>query len=167
MAPVVIAATTASAVVGAAGAVSAAKAAEATGVANQQGFNRAADVIDQNKEIVDAKLKNNLYILNRNNAARDALTTVNYLKSGVTLDGTPEELLAENARLAQYEANVLEYNSKLEKKRLDDEAAQMRYRGEVAMMTGKNLATSYRYKAYGSLLSGGSSTAASYQKYYG
>ena len=167
MAPVVVAATAASGVVGAVGALSAAKAAEATGIANQQGFNRAADVINQNKDIVDAKLKNNLLIFNTNNAARDALTTVNYLKSGVTLDGTPEELLAENARLAQYEANVLEYNSKLEKKRLDDEAAQMRYRGEVSTMTGKNLATSYRYKAYGSLLSGGSSTAAAYQKYYG
>tara|TARA_R100000654_G_scaffold37983_2_gene63609 strand:- start:1599 stop:2102 length:504 start_codon:yes stop_codon:yes gene_type:complete len=167
MAPVVVAATAASGVVGAVGALSAAKAAEATGIANQQGFNRAADVINQNKDIVDAKLKNNLLIFNRNNAARDALTTVNYLKSGVTLDGTPEEILAENARLAQYEANVLEYNSKLEKKRLDDEAAQMRYRGEVSTMTGKNLATSYRYKAYGSLLSGGSSTAAAYQKYYG
>ena len=167
MAPVVIAASAAAGVVGAAGAVSAAKAAEATGNANAQAFNRSASIIEQNKEIVDASLSNKLFILNRNNIARDAMTTVLYLKSGVTMDGTPEDILAENARLAQREKNILEYNAEISKKNLDDQAAMQRYKGEVAIMQGKNLATSYRYKAYGSLLSGGSSAAGSYKQYYG
>jgi len=167
MAPVVIAAGAAAGVVGAAGAVSAAKAAEATGNANAQGFNRSASVIEQNKEIVDASLSNNLFILNRNNLMRDAITRVNYLKSGVTSDGTPEDVLAENARLAQREKNILEYNASISKKNLDDQAAMQRYKGEVAIMQGKNLATSYRYKAYSSLLSGASSAAGSYKQYYG
>lgn len=167
MAPVVIAASAAAGVVGAAGAMSAAKAAKATGNANAQAFNRSADIIEQNKEIVDASLSNKLFIFNRNNAMRDAMTNVLYLKSGVTLDGTPEDVLAENARLAQRERNILEYNAEISKKNLDDQAAMQRYKGEVAIMQGKNLATSYRYKAYGSLLSGGSSAATSYKNYYG
>ena len=167
MAPVVIAASAAAGVVGAAGAMSAAKAAKATGNANAQAFNRSADIIEQNKEIVDASLSNKLFILNRNNIARDAISTVLYLKSGVTMDGTPEDVLAENARLAQRERNILEYNAEISKKNLDDQAAMQRYKGEVAIMQGKNLATSYRYKAYGSLLSGGSSAATSYENYYG
>ena len=167
MAPVVIAASAAAGVVGAAGAVSAAKAAEATGNANAQAFNRSASIIEQNKEIVDASLSNKLFILNRNNIARDAISTVLYLKSGVTMDGTPEDVLAENARLAQREKNILEYNAEISKKNLDDQAAMQRYKGEVAIMQGKNLATSYRYKAYGSLLSGGSSAATAYKNYYG
>jgi N-acetylmuramic acid 6-phosphate (MurNAc-6-P) etherase len=167
MAPVVIAASAAAGVVGAAGAMSAAKAAEATGNANAQAFNRSANIIEQNKEIVDASLSNKLFILNRNNIARDAISTVLYLKSGVTMDGTPEDVLAENARLAQRERNILEYNAEISKKNLDDQAAMQRYKGEVAIMQGKNLATSYRYKAYGSLLSGGSSAATSYKNYYG
>lgn len=167
MAPVVIAASAAAGVVGAAGAMSAAKAAKATGNANAQAFNRSADIIEQNKEIVDASLSNKLFILNRNNIARDAISTVLYLKSGVTMDGTPEDVLAENARLAQRERNILEYNAEISKKNLDDQAAMQRYKGEVAIMQGKNLATSYRYKAYGSLLSGGSSAATSYKNYYG
>lgn len=167
MAPVVIAASAAAGVVGAAGAMSAAKAAEATGNANAQAFNRSANIIEQNKEIVDASLSNKLFILNRNNIARDAISTVLYLKSGVTMDGTPEDVLAENARLAQREKNILEYNAEISKKNLDDQAAMQRYKGEVAIMQGKNLATSYRYKAYGSLLSGGSSAATTYKNYYG
>lgn len=167
MAPVVIAASAAAGVVGAVGAMSAAKAAKATGNANAQAFNRSADIIEQNKEIVDASLSNKLFILNRNNIARDAISTVLYLKSGVTMDGTPEDVLAENARLAQRERNILEYNAEISKKNLDDQAAMQRYKGEVAIMQGKNLATSYRYKAYGSLLSGGSSAATSYKNYYG
>ena len=96
-----------------------------------------------------------------------AISTVLYLKSGVTMDGTPEDVLAENARLAQREKNILEYNAEISKKNLDDQAAMQRYKGEVAIMQGKNLATSYRYKAYGSLLSGGSSAATAYKNYYG
>jgi hypothetical protein len=167
MAPVVVASSAAAGLVGAVGAISASKAAKATGVANAAGFERSAQVIEQNKEIVDASLNNQLFIFNRNNAARDALTTVLYLKSGVTLDGTPEEVIAENARLAQYERATMEYNAALRKKQLDDQAATQRYRGEVAIMQGKNLATTYKYKAFGSLLGGATSAAGAYKQYYG
>ena len=167
MAPVVVGAQVAAGVVGAVGAMTAASAAKATGVANQQGFNRAADVVEQNKEIVDAGLAHNLFIFDRNTLIRNAITRVNYMKSGVTFDGTPEDVIAENARLAQYERNVLEYNATIQKKKMDDDAAQLRYRGEVALMKGQNLATTYKYKAYGSLLGGAASAGTSYKTYYG
>ena len=68
--------------------------------------------------------------------------------------------------MAQYEINVMDCNKKLQKEKLDDDAVQMRYRGEIAMAEGQNLASSYKYKAFGSLLSGAGSTANLTTTYY-
>jgi isopentenyl diphosphate isomerase/L-lactate dehydrogenase-like FMN-dependent dehydrogenase len=154
LAPIAIAATAAAGVVGAIGASQAASAAKATGIANQKGFERAAKVIEQQQEVVDAQFSNQVFQFNRTFKQNQANTEVLYLKSGVDLDGTPEDVLAENARNAQYELNIMDYNNKLAKKKLDDDATMMRYRGEIAFAEGQNLASSYKYKAFGSVLSG-------------
>ena len=122
LAPFAIAATAAAGVVGAIGASQAAKAAKATGIANQQGYERAAQVIDQQQQVVDAQYNNELFKFNRSLKQNQSNTEALYLKSGVDLSGTAEIVLADNARLAQYEMNVMDYNNKLAKKKLDDEA---------------------------------------------
>ena len=166
LAPIAIAATAAAGVVGAIGASQAAKAAKATGIANQQGYERAAKVIEQQQEVVDAQYNNELFKFNRSLKQNQSNTEALYLKSGVDLSGTAEDVLAENARLAQYEMNVMDYNRKLSKKKLDDDAVQMRYRGEIAMAEGANLASSYKYKAIGSLLSGATGSTQLAGTYY-
>lgn len=166
LAPIAIAATAASAVVGAIGASQAASAAKTTAIANQQGYERAAKVIEQQQEVVDAQYNNELFKFNRSFKQNQSNTQALYLKSGVDLSGTAEDVLAENARMAQYEINVMDYNKKLQKKKLDDDAVQTRYRGEIAMAEGQNLASSYKYKAFGSLLSGAANTANLTTTYY-
>ena len=166
LAPFAIAATAAAGVVGAIGASQAAKAAKATGIANQQGYERAAKVIEQQQEVVDAQYNNELFKFNRSLKQNQSNTEALYLKSGVDLSGTAEIELADNARLAQYEMNVMDYNRKLAKKKLDDDAVQMRYRGEISAAEGANLASSYKYKAVGSLLSGAGGAAQLPGTYY-
>jgi len=154
MAPVAIAATAASAVIGAAGAAQAAAAAKATGEANKVGFERAAKVVEQQKDIVDASAANELFKFNRAFKINQAQSTAAYLKSGVTLEGTPEDVLANNAYLANYERKILDYNTAVQKKKLDDDAAQLRYSGEIKSAEGQMLANSYRMKAVGSIIGG-------------
>ena len=154
MAPVAIAATAASAVIGAAGAAQAAAAAKATGEANKVGFERAAKVVEQQKDIVDASAANELFKFNRAFKINQAQSTAAYLKSGVTLEGTPEDVLANNAYLANYERKILDYNTAMQKKKLDDDAAQLRYSGEIKSAEGQMLANSYRMKAVGSIIGG-------------
>ncbi len=166
LAPIAIAATAAAGVVSAIGAVQAANAAKATAAANQHGYNRAAQVIEQQKDVVDAQFQDNLFKFRRDFDISKANNEIMYLKSGVTLDGTPEDVLAENAKFAQYEINVMEYNQALSKKKLDDDAISMRYRGEVAMAEGQNLASSYKMKAFGSLLGATAGATQLTGKYY-
>tara|TARA_R100000278_G_scaffold123028_1_gene110974 strand:+ start:4148 stop:4669 length:522 start_codon:yes stop_codon:yes gene_type:complete len=154
MAPVAIAATAASAVIGAAGAAQAAAAAKATGEANKVGFERAAKVVEQQKDIVDASAANELFKFNRAFKINQAQSTAAYLKGGVTLEGTPEDVLANNAYLANYERKILDYNTAVQKKKLDDDAAQLRYSGEIKSAEGQMLANSYRMKAVGSIIGG-------------
>ena len=154
MATVAIAATAASAVIGAAGAAQAAAAAKATGEANKVGFERAAKVVEQQKDIVDASAANELFKFNRSFKINQAQSTAAYLKGGVTLEGTPEDVLANNAYLANYERKILDYNTAVQKKKLDDDAAQLRYSGEIKSAEGQMLANSYRMKAVGSIIGG-------------
>ena len=158
MSHIAIAATAAAAVVGAAGAIQASEAAKATAKANQAGFERAAAVVDQQKSIVDAATQTELFKFNRAFNINQANSEVAYLKSGVSLDGTPEDVLAENAKLANFERKIINYNSALQKKKLDDDAAQLRYSGEIKNAEGQMLARSYQMKAVGSLLQGVGST---------
>ena len=158
MSHIAIAATAAAAVVGAAGAIQASEAAKATAKANQAGFERAAAVLDQQKGIVDAATQTELFKFNRAFNINQANSEVAYLKSGVSLDGTPEDVLAENAKLANFERKVINYNSALQKKKLDDDAIQLRYSGEIKNAEGQMLARSYQMKAVGSLLQGVGST---------
>ena len=123
LAPIAIAATAAAAVVSAAGSAQAAAAAKATGEANKLGYERAAKVVEQQKEIVDASAANELFKFNRAFKINQANSTAAYLKSGVTLEGTPEDVLANNAYLASYERKILDYNTAVQKKKLDDDDA--------------------------------------------
>lgn len=154
LAPIAIAATAAAAVVSAAGSAQAAAAAKATGEANKLGYERAAKVVEQQKEIVDASAANELFKFNRAFKINQANSTAAYLKSGVTLEGTPEDVLANNAYLASYERKILDYNTAVQKKKLDDDAAQLRYSGEIKSAEGQMLANSYRMKAVGSIIGG-------------
>ena len=67
-------------------------------------------------------------------------------------------MLADNAKLANFERKIINYNSALQKKKLDDDAAQLRYSGEIKNAEGQMLARSYQMKAVGSLLQGVGST---------
>ena len=154
LAPLAIAATAGAAIIGAAGAAQSAAAAKATGEANKRGFERAAKVVEQQKEIVDAAATNELFKFNRGFKINQAQSTAAYLKSGVTLEGTPEDVLANNAYLANYERKILDYNTAMQKKKLDDDAAQLRYSGEIKSAEGQMLANSYRMKAVGSIIGG-------------
>ena len=67
-------------------------------------------------------------------------------------------MLAENAKLANFERKIINYNSALQKKKLEDDAIQLRYSGEIKSAEGQMLARSYQMKAVGSLLQGAGST---------
>lgn len=165
MSHIAIAATAAAAVVGAAGAMQASAAAKATAKANQQGYERAAQVVEQQKQVVDAATKTEIFKFNRTFNINQAKIETAYLKSGVSLDGTPEDVMAENAKLANFERKVIGYNSKLQKKKLDDDATMLRYTGEIKSAEGQMLARSYQMKAVGSLLQGVGSTFSMTQTY--
>ena len=82
-----------STVLGAAGQISAGKAAEQEGRANQQIAERNAIKAEQDAQTAIDLGKRNVAIFERDFNAYQSKTTSAYLKSGVRLDGTPLEVL--------------------------------------------------------------------------
>ena len=168
MSPLAIAFTAASSVIAASASMAQAKAAKQTGEYNKKIYDHRAKLHEQDKLLIDTQKDQDLLNFDKQYDKLQASTVVSYLKSGVVIDqGTPMQILKNNAEEAEFERNKIEYNAELGKRNASQSANLERMQGEVAMMTGRSQAYAAKTQAVGSLLSGAASTYGAYNKYYG
>jgi hypothetical protein len=149
-----------STVLGAAGQISAGKAAEQEGRANQQIAERNAIKAEQDAQAAIELGKRNVAIFERDFNAYQSKTTSAYLKSGVRLDGTPLVVLENMYAEAELEKEIIKYNAKVDSADKIETAEIERMQGAAALARGKNAKRASYFNA-GSTLLGGAAKAAS------
>lgn len=143
--------------------VAAARQASAIGKYNQAIQNRNAEVAEQQVEILEQKKELDLARFDRDFQQLQSETKVSVLKSGVELSGTALKILRSNAQEAEFEKDMIEYNTKIGQSRAYEQANFARMQGNLARQEGRAAAIGYYGQAasalapYGkSLLSGSS-----------
>lgn len=149
----------------AAASVAAARQASAIGKYNQAIQNRNAEVAEQQVEILEQKKELDLARFDRDFQQLQSETKVSVLKSGVELSGTALKILRSNAQEAEFEKDMIEYNTKIGQSRAYEQANFARMQGNLARQEGRAAAIGYYGQAasalapYGqSLLSGSGET---------
>tara|TARA_R110001583_G_scaffold165585_1_gene318296 strand:+ start:347 stop:847 length:501 start_codon:yes stop_codon:yes gene_type:complete len=151
---VAIAASVASAAVGAYGQMQGAAAARRAGAFSQGMANREAKILEHQAETARQLGDYSAWqFMDQFQESQDA-TTVAYLKNGVTLEGTALDVLAENAGQAEIQRQGILWNAELQSKQIADSAVLRRMEGQLAAMKGQQVAQAATGKAFGSLLSG-------------
>lgn len=150
---VAIAASVASGLAGAYGQMQGAAAARRAGAFSQSMANREATILEQQavtaRELGDYSA---WQFMDQFEETQDA-TTVAFLKNGVDLEGTPLDVLAENAGNAEIQRQAILWNADLQSKQIADSAVLRRMEGQLAVMKSRQVAQAARGKAFGSLLS--------------
>lgn len=142
-----IAATVATAV----GTVIQAKAAYDQGKAQKQMYEYNAKIQEQNQVIADQKVEYDKIKLRQRQRKLEGKMFASLAKSGVSLYGTPMDMLEELAMNAAGDIVALEYNNEMQKRGYKIEAAESRMKGSAAYEYGKS-------SAVGTLLTGAGST---------
>ena len=148
----------AAAATGAAGQISAGKAAEQEGRANQQIAERNAIKAEQDAQTAIELGKRNVAIFERDFDAYQSKTQSAYFKAGVRLDGTPLEVLEEMYAEAELEKEIIKYNAKVASADKIETAVIERMQGAAALARGKNAKRASYFNA-GSTLLGGAAKA--------
>jgi len=168
MSPLAIAATVASSVVAASASMAQAKAAQQTGEYNKKIHDYRATLSEQDAVLIERQKDQDINNFKKQFTKLQSQTSVAYLKSGVVLDqGTPMDVLRNNAKEAAFEEKTITYNAELGKRNANESANLERMQGDIAFMTGQSQAFAAKTQAVGSLLGGAASTYGAYDKYYG
>tara|TARA_A100000171_G_scaffold18397_1_gene16925 strand:- start:56 stop:586 length:531 start_codon:yes stop_codon:yes gene_type:complete len=168
MSAVAIGAQIGSTLLGSYGMYQASKMTGKTGEYNQKVYNYNADLKDQDAELILKQAKFDVQEFTKDFNKFQSFSQVAYLKSGVVIDdGTPLEVLKNNANEAQLEIDKINFNAALGERNAKNQAMNLRMQGEMAMQMARMTGYTQRMQAYSSLLSGGAKTYATYDKYYG
>ncbi len=168
MSPLTIAITAASAVVAASASMAQAKAAKQTGEYNKKIHDYRAELNEQDAILIDRQKNQDIKNFKNQFEKLQSRTKIAYLKSGVVLDqGTPMDVLRNNAEQATFEEKTIAYNAELGKRNASESANLERMQGDIALMTGQTQAFVAKTQAVSSLLGGAASTYGAYNKYYG
>lgn len=141
--------------------ITAARQASAAGKYNQAVQERNAQVAEQEVEALEQKKELDLARFDRDFQQIQSETKVSILKSGVELSGTGLKILRSNAQEAEFEKNMIEYNTKVNQSKAYEKANFARMQGNIAKQQGKIAAIGYYGTAasalapYGKSLLGG------------
>ena len=136
------------------GSVAAARQASAMGKYNQAIQNRNAKVLEQDAKAIEQKKEFDIARFDKEFVKLQGETTTKLLFSGVELSGTGLEILANNAKEAEIEKDLIEYNANINKSRKFEEANFARIRGNIARNNAKAAELGYYAQAGTSLLTG-------------
>jgi hypothetical protein len=136
------------------GSVAAARQASAMGKYNQAVQNRNAKVLEQDAQAIEQKKEFDIARFDKEFVKLQGETTTKLLFSGVELSGTGLEILANNAKEAEIEKDLIEYNANINKSRKFEEANFARIRGNIARNNAKAAEIGYYAQAGTSLLTG-------------
>lgn len=137
--------------------VVAARQASAAGKYNQAVQNRNAQVAEQQVEILEQKTELDLARFDKDFQQLQSETKVSVLKSGVELSGTALKILRSNAQEAEFEKDMIEYNTKIGQSRAYEQANFARIQGNLARQEGRAAAIGYYGQAASALLPYGQS----------
>jgi hypothetical protein len=135
-------------------ATAAARQASAAGKYNQSVQNRNAKVLEQDAQAIEQKKEFDIARFDKEFVKLQGETTTKLLFSGVELSGTGLEILANNAKEAEIEKDLIEYNANINKSRKFEEANFARIRGNIARNNAKAAEIGYYAQAGTSLLTG-------------
>ena len=135
-------------------ATTAARQASAAGKYNQSVQNRNAKVLEQDAQAIEQKKEFDIARFDKEFVKLQGETTTKLLFSGVELSGTGLEILANNAKEAEIEKDLIEYNANINKSRKFEEANFARIRGNIARNNAKAAEIGYYAQAGTSLLTG-------------
>ena len=130
----------------------AARQASAAGEYNQSISNRNAIVAEQEAEIIRQRTEYEIAQFDRKFAALQGQTKTAVLKSGAELSGSGLRILRSNAREAEIEKDMIEYNSKIGQSRAYEQANFARMQGELARQQARTAEFGYYAQAGKSLL---------------
>lgn len=131
--------------------VLAARQASAAGKYNQAVQNRNAEIAEQQADIIQDKLELDLARFDQQFQQLQSETKVSVLKSGAELSGTALKILRSNAEQAEIEKDMMEYNAKIGKSRVYEQANFARMQGQIARQEGRAAAIGYYGQAIGTL----------------
>ena len=120
---------------------------------NAKASDQAADQLILQNEVDVKKFRNDF------DDVQDATSQAFRYNGWMADTGTPLKVALANATEADDQVNVMRYNAKVGKQELNEQGVQQRMQGELNRMYGRNAARAGRFKAMGSLLSGGYSYA--------
>ncbi len=141
----VIAITAASAVVGAVGAIQ-------QGQAQANAANYNAQVAQQNATIAQQQAQQEAELQQREARKRIGAAHAGYGASGITMEGSPLDVLEASASNAELDKQTILYNGRIRALGYQNTATLDKYSASEAL-------TSSYYDAFGALLSGGAKTA--------
>jgi len=130
------------------------------GKAAMQAANYNAKIMERNAKIKDQEAEQIMSVHNNYNLPKfdktiEAIhgqTRVAYLKSGVTMSGTPLETMYANELELQTDRDIMTYNAENAKDQKENEAIQMRADADLAIWRGKVAKKASYYAAGQSLL---------------
>jgi hypothetical protein len=135
-------------------ATAAGRQASAAGKYNQDIQNRNAKVLEQDAQAIEQKKEFDIARFDKEFVKLQGETTTKLLFSGVELSGTGLEILANNAKEAEIEKDLIEYNANINKSRKFEEANFARIRGNIARNNARAAELGYYAQAGTSLLTG-------------
>jgi len=136
------------------------------GKAEQAAANYNARIIEMNKKIKDDEAYQIMSVHNNFNLPKfdktveeiQGTTKVNYLKSGVTLSGTPLESLYSNALELETDRDIMTYNAENARDTKINEGIMMQADADLQRWRGKVAKKRSYYEAGSSLLSDAGTT---------
>jgi len=162
-APVVVAATAGSALLGASAQYNAGKQAEATAQFNAAQMNRDAQLAEQDALRVQEVAEFDLNRFRRSIRTLQSDVRHGYAKSGVDIsEGTPLDILEENYKMAKDDEYLIQYDADVRKAALHNQAEGARFQAKAEIQMGKYAKLGAKYKAIGTLLGGASDAGQQY-----
>ena len=154
-APVVVAATAGSALLGASAQYNAGKQAEATAQFNAAQMDRDAQLAEQDALRVQEVAEFDLNRFRRSIRTLQSDVRHGYAKSGVDIsEGTPLDILEENYKMAKDDEYLIQYDADVRKAALHNQAEGARFQAKAEIQMGKYAKLGAKYKAMGTLLGG-------------
>jgi hypothetical protein len=134
--------------------VLAASQANAVGKYNQSIQNRNAQIAQQEAKAIENQTIFDIAQFDTKFNQLQSKSRVNFLKSGIELDGTALKVLRANESQAQLERNTIEYNSKINQYRKFEEANFATIQGTLARQQARTASMGFLASAGSSLLTG-------------
>ena len=134
--------------------VLAASQANAVGKYNQSIQNRNAQIAQQEAKAIENQTIFDIAQFDTKFNQLQSKSRVNFLKSGIELDGTALKVLRANEAQAQLERNTIEYNSKINQYRKFEEANFATIQGTLARQQARTSSMGFLASAGSSLLTG-------------